>query len=411
MDQITRPHWWYTEKEKKYGPLNQEELASLIQRGDIDPRTMLWKEGMESWLPLNEIKELQPLKAAIPPPLPLKVSADPLTFPMATRWSRFFARIFDLWWENLLVAFILGSVLGRYSADFVEWINGPGASQLFGILCIPFALILDAIVYRLIGNTPGKALLGLKVGLLDASTLSFSQFLSRNMVIWVKGLVFGFPLINLFAMAHQSGRLGKGQQASYDESTGYRVRAEPIGWVRKSSFGVAFLGLFVVMAVLNSMDQATQREAILSSTSENYSWVNPVTSLSAKIDSRWKNSTQQNTDGQQIYMFSERADRAFVILGVEHAPSFTLDDYVQALRKSTATNMRFSDGGRYFEKSGKQAWQGSGEMVDTTSNRLHVQVVRVGNDFWRIVKVQTTPYEYSDHLVTQLQDDLWKTVF
>ncbi|WP_076789654.1 RDD family protein [Chlorobium sp. KB01] len=403
--------WWYAEKEKKTGPLEQDELASLIQRGKIGPRTMLWKEGMESWLPLNEIEELQMLNAAVPPPLPPKVSTDPLTFPMATRWPRFFARIFDMWWETLLVTFVLGAVLGRYSAGFVEWINGPGASQLFGILCLPFSLILDAAIYRLIGNTPGKALLGLKVGLLDASPLSFGQYLSRNMTIWVKGLAFGFPLINLFTMAHQSGRLGKGQQASYDESTGYRVRAKPIGWMRKSSFGVAFLGLFVVMAVLNSMEQTAQREAILSSASENYSWVNPVTSLSAKIDSRWKNSTQQNTDGQQIYMFSERADRAVVILAVEHAPGFALDDYVQAFRKSTAANMRFTDGGRYFEQSGKQAWQGSGEMVDATSNRLHVQVVRVGNDFWRIVKIQTMPYEYSDHLVTQLQDGLWKTVF
>ncbi|MFA7175496.1 MAG: RDD family protein [Kiritimatiellia bacterium] len=403
--------WWYAEKEKKTGPLEQGELASLIQRGKIGPRTMLWKEGMESWLPLNEIEELQPLKAAVPPPLPPKANTDPLTFPMAARWPRFFARIFDMWWETLLVAFVLGAVLGRYSAGFVEWINGPGASQLFGIVCLPFALILDAAIYRLIGNTPGKALLGLKVGLLDASPLSFGQYLGRNFAIWVKGLALGFPLINLFTMAHQSGRLGKGQQASYDESTGYRVRAKPIGWVRRSIFGVAFLGLFVVMAVLNSMEQAAQREAILSSASDNYSWVNPATGLSAKIDSRWKNSTQQNADGQQIYMFSERANRAVVILGVEHAPGFTLDDYVQAFRKSTAANMRFSDGGRYFEKSEKQAWQGSGEMVDTTSNRLHVQVVRVGNDFWRVVTIQTMPYEYSDQLVTQLQDGLWKTVF
>lgn len=403
--------WWYAEKEKKTGPFEQEELASLIQRGKIGPRTMLWKEGMESWLPLNEIEELQPLKAAVPPPLPPKASTNPLTFPMATRWPRFFARIFDMWWETLLVAFVLGAVLGRYSTSFVEWINGPGASQLFGILCLPFALILDAAIYRLIGNTPGKALLGLKVGLLDASPLSFGQYLSRNMAIWVKGLAFGFPLINLFTMAHQSGRLGKGQQASYDESTGYRVRARPIGWVRKSSFGVVFLGLFVVMAVLNGMEQAAQREAILSSTSDNYSWVNPVTGLGAKIDSRWKNSAQPNADGQQIYMFTERADRAVVILGVERAPGLTLDDYVQAFRRGTAANMRFSDGGLYFVKSGKQAWQGSGEMVDAGSNRLHVQVVQVGDDFWRVVTIQAMPYAYSDGLVTQLQESLWKTVF
>jgi uncharacterized RDD family membrane protein YckC len=403
--------WWYAEKDKKAGPLEQGDLALFIQSGTIGPRTMLWKEGMESWLPLDEIKELQTLKAVVPPPLPPKVNPDPLTYPMAAPWPRFFARIFDVWWEILLISFPLGVVLGRYSAGFVEWINGPGAGQVFTIMSIPIALILDAAIYRLTGNTPGKALLGLKVGLIDASPLSFGQYLARNLSIWVKGLAIGFPLINLFTMAHQSGRLRKGQQASYDESTGYRVRAKPIGWVRKSSFGVAFLSLFVVIAVINSMEQAAQREVILSSTSENYSWTNPVTSISAKIDSRWKNSAQPNADGQQIYMFTERADRAVVILGIEHASGYTLDDYVQAFRKSTAKNMRFADGGRYFEKSGKLTWQGSGDMIDSTSNRLNVQVVQVGDDFWRVVTIQAMPYEYSELPATQLQAELWRTVF
>lgn len=110
-------------------------------------------------------------------------------------------------------------------------------------------------------------------------------------------------------------------------------------------------------------------------------------------------------------MFTERADRAVVILGVEHAPGFTLNDYVQAFRKSTAENMRFADGGRYFEKSGQQTWQGSGDMIDSTSNRLNVQVVQVGDDFWRVVTIQAMPYEYSEQLVTQLQAELWSTVF
>lgn len=401
--------WWYAEKDKKIGPLEQADLARLIQSGKIGPRTMLWKEGMESWLPLDEIEELRALKAAVPPPLPPKVSCDLLTYPMATRWPRFFARIFDVWWEILLVSFVLGAVLGRYSASFVEWINGSGAGQLFGILCLPVGLILDAGIYRLFGNTPGKAMLELKAGLLDASPLSFGQYLGRNFSMWVSGLALGFPLVNLFTMTRQSSRLGRGQQTSYDESTGYRVRAKPIGWMRKSIFGVAFFGLFVVMAALNSIEQAAQREAILSSASETYAWTNPVTGVSATIDSRWKNSAQPNADGQQIYMFTERADRAVVILGIEHAPGFTLDDYVQAFRKSTAANMRFADGGRYFERSGKQSWRGSGAIVDSTSNRLDVQIVMVGDAYWRVVTIQTMPYEYSDQLVTQLQSELWKT--
>lgn len=218
---------------------------------------MLWHEGMDAWRPLCEVEELNGLKAVVPPPLPPKADPAPLSYPLATRWPRFFARIFDVWWETLLIVLILGTVLGRYSASFVEWINGPGASQLFGILCLPIALILDALLYRVVGNTPGKALLGLKVGTLDGKSLSLTQYFNRNFSMWASGLAFGFPLINLFTMANQSGRLGKGQQASYDEPTGFQVRSKPSGWGRKTAFGFAFAGLFVVMAVLNTMEQTS----------------------------------------------------------------------------------------------------------------------------------------------------------
>ncbi|MGZ8911002.1 MAG: RDD family protein [Methylobacter sp.] len=400
--------WWYSENEKKSGPIEHDDLKSLILSGKIGPRTLLWKEGMESWLHLDDIDEL---KVAVPPPLPLTQSKDPLTYSFAYRVSRLFARNFDLFWESSVVGFILGAVLGRYSSSFVEWINGPGASQLFWMLCIPIALILDAAVYRVVGNTPGKAFLGLKVGLLDSTPLNFGQYLSRNFSMWVSGLALGFPLINFFTMARQSYRLDKGLQTSYDESTEYRVRAKHIGWVRKLVFIIAFTGFIAVVTGFDSKEQTAQREESLNGTSENYSWTNPTTGLSATINSQWKNSIETNPDGQQTYMFSERTGRAVVILGVEHAPGFSLDNYVQAFRKTVAMNMRFTDSGRYFDRSGRKSWEGSGEIVGSKNDRLDVQVVLIDDAFWRMVTVQAQPYEYSDPLVKQLQTEIWNSVF
>lgn len=334
-----------------------------------------------------------------------------LSYPLATRWPRFFARIFDMWWETLLIGLILGAVLGRYSASFVEWINGPrpDASHLFDILCLPIALVLDALLYRVVGNTPGKALLGLKVGTLAGKPLSLAQYLNRNFSMWASGLALGLPLINLFTMANQSGRLGKGQQASYDELTGFRVRSKPSGWVRKTAFGFAFAGLFAFMAEINLMAQTAQDEALLSAAQKSHSWENPFTRLTANIGSKWKHSAQSNGDGEQIYIFSERADRAVVILSVDQAPSYALDDYVSAFQESTATNMRFTDGGRFFEMEGHQTWQGNGSMVNSTSNRLNVQIIQIGSAFWRVVTIQTLPYDYSDTLVEKLHAVLWGT--
>ena len=173
--------WWYADENKKIGPVEVDEIKRLLQTGKIGSKTMLWHEGIENWQPLDQVNELNGLKAAVPPPLPPKTEEDPLSYPFATRWPRFFARTFDVWWEILVVSFVFGSVLGRYSAGFVEWINGPGASSLFGILCLPIALSLDAFLNWIAGNTPGKYLLGLRVTTSDGKSLRFVQHLSRNL--------------------------------------------------------------------------------------------------------------------------------------------------------------------------------------------------------------------------------------
>ncbi len=142
--------------------------------------------------------------------------------------------------------------LAIYSASFIEWINVPGVAQLFGFACLPVALVLDALIYEVAGNTLGKAILGLKVTTLNGKALGFGQYLGRNLSLWASGLAFGLPLIHLFTLANQSSRLGKGKQTSYDESTGFRVYAKPSGWVRISIFSIAFISLFFVMAILNS---------------------------------------------------------------------------------------------------------------------------------------------------------------
>lgn len=188
------------------------------------------------------------------------------------------------------------------------------------------------------------------------------------------------------------------------------MRSKPLGWMRKTSFAFAFAGLFVVVVLLNIMDQTSQRESVLSTIKKNYSWENPPTRISANIDSVWKHSAQPNGDNQQVYTFSERSDHAAVILAKEQAPGFSLDDYVSAFQKGTIANMRFSDGGRFFSENGHQTWKGTGSLTDTADSRLSVQVVQIGPAFWRVVTIQTLPYDYSDAMVGQISDALWSTV-
>jgi len=402
--------WWYAEKDNKIGPIEIEEIKRLLQVGRITKNTMIWREGMDVWMPFDQVEEFDELKAVVPPPLPRKADEDPLNYPMAKRWTRFFARMFDVWWELLLVSILLELVLDRNSASFIEWFNKPGSGQLFAILCLPIALVLDAIIFKLFGNTPGKAFIGLKVGKIDGKPLSFDQYLNRNFLVWRSGLALGVPLFNLYTMSNQSGRVGKGQQATYDESTGFRVRSKPSGWVRKTAFGLAFASLFFIMAGLNVIGQEHERETILSSAQKNYAWENPITLITASIEPKWKPTVEPTNDGKQAYMFTERSGHAIVILAKEDAPNYSLDDYLNAFKKSTSATMKFSDGDRYFQKGNHSAWQGNGNMIDISNPRLKAEVVQIGSAFWRVVTVQAMPYDFSDSAVEKIQTELWGTV-
>ncbi len=350
------------------------------------------------------------LKDTLPPPLPHKIDSDPLPDPSATRLSRFFARLFDVWWEVLLLTLLFGFVLSRYSVNFSGWINSPHSAQLFAIICVPFAMILDAAVYGIFGNTPGKALLKLKVTTWAGDPLSFAQYVSRNFLVWFSGLALGLPFINLFTFAFQARRLGMGQQASYDEATGFLVRAAPSGFVVKAAFSLAFTSLFGVMIALRAIESDIDHAAPSSESATYYSWMNPQTRQVAMIDSWWYQPVQYHEAGEEMYDFSHWTNRAKVVLAVQQEPRYTLVDYVRVFRKHNAAVWRFSDEGHFFEKDGHRGWQGTGMETADPTIRFKVEVFQMESGIGRLVSQQTQPYDLSDLPVSQIQASLWSTI-
>ncbi|MBK8817335.1 MAG: SEL1-like repeat protein [Methylococcaceae bacterium] len=176
-----------------------------------------------------------------------------------------FARIFDVWWETLLISIVLFTFKYRNPTHFVYWFSDiPISDASLWLICIPLALVSDAILYRFFGNTPGKAWLGLEVKTDDSLPLRFFQYLNRNLKIYVSGLAFGLPIIGFFPMYYQSIRLRKGLQASYDEFTGFRVCEQAVGWLQKATFGLAFACLFSLFSVFNIMGKNTEQQSTLS---------------------------------------------------------------------------------------------------------------------------------------------------
>jgi hypothetical protein len=133
-------------------PQNHPESATQSNSGADEPRA-------EPSFRAEDNGTTPPSDA--PPTDAAQAANHPALLPMAGRWSRFFARSFDMWWETAVVAFVGGCWLAQNSVWFVETMNGPNANIVAWLLFLPLGLVLDAFVYRIFRNTPGKALLGL----------------------------------------------------------------------------------------------------------------------------------------------------------------------------------------------------------------------------------------------------------
>ena len=55
------PHhgvWLYEKEGKQVGPVSESYLIQLVELGEILPNTMVWKKGLEDWVPANRVRFL-----------------------------------------------------------------------------------------------------------------------------------------------------------------------------------------------------------------------------------------------------------------------------------------------------------------------------------------------------------------
>lgn len=332
---------------------------------------------------------------------------DPRDDPAAGAWPRWFARTFDVWWETGLVALVAGTILCRTSPLFLRWLDTPFGWKAFGLVCIPFGLLLDAALQALAGNTPGKAMLGLRVLQSDGRPLRFGEQLGRNLCVWTTGLGCCLPVIGLLAMVRQGLRLRNRLPASYDGRY-YVVRSRPVGWARKGLFGLLFTVLFATVVVLDAVDRQDSREMATILAAPRYGWVNQETGRIVAIAPQWRYESQVDDEGRVEYRFTHHSGRAVVVLASEQNGDAAFAGYVRGLRDRL--NDRFLLAGGHAEDfRGRPSWASAGEARDGAV-RVQLRVLQVKGKAWRLMVMQAPPAAYTDDLVQELMEELWYTV-
>jgi hypothetical protein len=137
--------WYYGSSAGQHGPVEENELRAMIASGGVGPQTLVWRDGMSDWLPLQSVPEF-----GVPPvsPYAAPYSAAPGYYPGAPVPN-----------SGLAIASMVCGIVGYLTCWFV------------GILGIP-AVICGHMALNQINNSAvpvagrGMAIAGLILGYL-----------------------------------------------------------------------------------------------------------------------------------------------------------------------------------------------------------------------------------------------------
>ena len=173
-------------------------------------------------------------------------------------WRRYWARTLDTLLLVLPVGYLFGLFFPNVVASIVERSGGSvEATYPLGMIILPFAMLTEAIILSATGTTFGKWLLNISVvRKQDGDKLTFSEAFMRSVLVWVKGLGFGLPLVGLFTMGFAAEKIKKNVTASWDDSVSANVNCSPLSAWRVFLTVISFLILFVVHGVLGEMGKS-----------------------------------------------------------------------------------------------------------------------------------------------------------
>jgi hypothetical protein len=123
-----------------------------------------------------------------------------------------------------LIAFLLAI----FAPAFFAALNSTANGQIFAVVTLPFAMILDAFVYAIFGNTPAKALGGIRVLDIRGQKVRLPRYLHRNFTVYVRGLGIGFPIVSLVTLLYSHRKASANKILSWDqelETRAFQIRS------------------------------------------------------------------------------------------------------------------------------------------------------------------------------------------
>jgi len=171
---------------------------------------------------------------------------------LATPWPRYWARSFDyVLWLCLLVFPIAWYAPGAFENGF---------ALITYLATLPLVMLLDATVYSLCGNTPGKAMAGIRVLNEDGTKAAFARYLYRNFQVYLRGMALGITFIAVFTMIYSYSKLRAHETLSWDQKTETGVFRVRLGWWRSWLVACLCFGIFGGLAYIGLLMKSPENQ-------------------------------------------------------------------------------------------------------------------------------------------------------
>src|SRR5262245_61156664 len=230
------------------GPYSLEQLRDMLDGGAVTFDDIVWVEGIEGWIPLNQVEGIY-LR-----PAPEFGGALVEEAPQTRPWVRYWARSIDIALICIIVVIPIGAVLP-------DGLNNCMVNQLIQFLALTLWIPIESALIATFGCTPGKALLRVRVSDKNGSNLSFGQALSRSFGVWWRGLgTWLIPFVTLITCLVAHNDLSNKGATTWDRDGRFKVTHRKVGVVRTliaiSIFAVLIAAVFAAVTERQALDSA-----------------------------------------------------------------------------------------------------------------------------------------------------------
>jgi uncharacterized RDD family membrane protein YckC len=227
--------WYYSDYERnRHGPVGAADLAALHADGQLDPATLVWREGMAQWQPWHAVMAevlpetvhpaaarasfatasadapadvaaspwtlAEPRSPYAPPTAPVERAADIYLdgdVVYAGFWKRVAAYLIDSVIIGVLSVVVVGAIGGVIGVAFGFDSGSAIAIQLVAQLA---SLLLTACYYGWFyasanQATPGKMAIGIKVVRSDGEGFGFWRGFGRYFAMMLSGMILGIGFL------------------------------------------------------------------------------------------------------------------------------------------------------------------------------------------------------------------------